>query len=59
MTDERDDQRLETDEEQDVEGHRALKGRALKGETDETTEDEVEGHMGLQGRALRGRTLRG
>ena len=53
MTDERDEQ-LENDEEQDVEGHRALKGRALKGEMDEGTEDDVEGHMRLKGRALRG-----
>jgi hypothetical protein len=64
MTDERDEMRLENDEEQDVEGHSHLKGshlkgshlkgRALKGETDEGADDEVDGHMGLKGRALKG-----
>jgi hypothetical protein len=58
MTDERDEMRLENDEEQDVEGHSHLKGAHLKGshlkgEMDEG-EDDVEGHMHLKGRALKG-----
>jgi hypothetical protein len=48
-----DDRRLENDEE-DVEAHRALKGRALKGENDEAESDDVEAHMTLKGRALKG-----
>jgi hypothetical protein len=47
MTDEqRDEARLEQDE--DVEGHGALQGRALRGEIDENeSDDDVEAHGGL------------
>ncbi len=47
MTDQNDEARFEQDEE-DVEGHRALKGKALR-ENDETETDDVdvEGHMRL------------
>jgi hypothetical protein len=52
-----DEARLETDEE-DVEAHRALKGRALKGRTlkgeNDDLADDVEAHMHLKGRALKG-----
>jgi hypothetical protein len=48
-----DEARLENDEE-DVEAHRALKGRALKGQNDEAEADDVEAHSALKGRALKG-----
>jgi hypothetical protein len=48
-----DEMRLETEEE-DVEGHGALKGRALKGEMDDAA--DVEAHGALKGRALKGET---
>jgi hypothetical protein len=47
MTDQNDEARFEQDED-DVEGHRALKGRVLRGGIDENeSNDDVEGHMRL------------
>jgi hypothetical protein len=44
-----DEARLET-EEDDVEAHRKLRGRTLRGESDEL-DDEVEAHMKIRGDA--------
>ena len=44
-----DEARIETDEE-DVEAHRKLRGRTMRGESDEL-DDDVEAHMKIRGDA--------
>jgi hypothetical protein len=45
-----DEARIETDEE-DVEAHRKLRGRTMRGESDELGDDDVEAHMKIRGDA--------